>query len=167
MDTSTKYELISVAYRSRFLFRSEGEFREAIGVSYETVVNNRESARDIDVYYNIIDRKTEDVAGMSLEEVMGDYLRASEFYLSLDWGDRSQLASRRKFCRMLFRLYATAGLSLTNDEIFKFRMKNDDRRLLGEFFPDGEGEAPAVNVALIVLFAFGVVRPFSEKFTVA
>ena len=98
-----------------------------------------------------------------MEDIVKAYTEASKFYLSLDWGDRSQLASRRKFCRMLFRLYATAGKRLTNEEIFKFKIKNDDDRLLEAFFPDGPGEEPVVDIRLVTLFAFGVLRPFTEN----
>lgn len=163
MAKANKFDSISVAYRSRLLYRSEARFREALGVSFETIANNKGSARDMEMYYGIIAHEADKVVDEPLEDIVKAYTEASEFYLLLDWGDRSQLASRRKFCRMLFRLYATAGKKLSNDEIFKFKIKNDDERLLKAFFPDGSGEAPVVDIRLITLFAFGVLRPFTEN----
>lgn len=158
-----KYELISVAHRSRLLFRTEAEFRAAVGVSFETVANNRESERDMDMYCGVLANVASRVVDGSLEENIEAFRASSEAYLSIDWGDRAQLASRRKFCRMMFRLYATAGKRLTGDELFAFNIKDDDERLMREFFPNGPAEAPAVDVCLILLFAFGVIRPFKEN----
>lgn len=160
MKRQNKYDVISVAYKSRFIFRTEVEYRDALGVSYETVVNNRESERDMDVYYGILNRKTELFEDTTLDDLIADYVYASRFYLATDWGDRSQMASRKKFCRMLFRIYATAGKRLSAEESLKFNIKDDDDRLLDEFFPNGQDEAPAVDIGFIVLFSFGIIRPW-------
>lgn len=154
----TKFDYISVAYRARLLLRTEAEYRQAMGVSYETVANNRDSERDMDMYFGVLARQAA-VSADGLENVIDAYVDASRLYLSLDWGGRQQMASRRRFCRMLFRLFATVGRPLTSDEIFEYKVKDDDERLLRVFFPDGVGEAPAVDVRLVALFAFGVLRP--------
>ncbi len=163
MEGLSKYDVISVAYRSRLLFRTDAEYREALGVSFETVINNRDSERDMAMYYDSLNRRAGEYLDESLPltDLVTDYIVASDYYLSLDWGDRSQMASRKKFCRMLFRLYATAGKELSNDEIYKFKIKNDDSRLLEAFFPDGFDEAPAVDICFTVLMAFGVVKPWT------
>lgn len=162
MDEHSKFEMISVAYRSRLLFRTDAEYRRALGVSFETVVNNQHSARDMEMYYAILAGEASKDVDEPLSDLVSLYKEASEYYLSLDWGARSQLASRRRLCRMLFRLFATGGRELSNDEIFKFKIKADDNRLMKEFFPDGTDELPAVDVRLITLFAFGVLRPYSS-----
>lgn len=161
MKEIAEYELISVAYRSRLLFRTDAEYRRAMGVSFETVANNRGSKRDMKMYYDALSRQANTIEGMTLDEAIADYVAASEMYLSLDWGDRCQMASRKKFCRMLFRIYATEGMNLASEESFKFKIKRDDQRLLQAFFPDGLSEKPAVDVGFIVLFAFGVIRPWN------
>lgn len=163
MNLSDKYDLISVAYRSRLLFRADAEYRNALGVSFETVANNRDSERAIDIYFRILANEAAKIVDEPMEDIVRVYTEASEFYLSLDWGDRSQLASRRKFCRMLFRLYATGGKRLSPGEIFKFKIKDDDDRLLRSFFPDGTEAMPSVDIRMIVLFAFGVLRPFTRN----
>ena len=164
MEQLSKYDVVSVAYKSRFVFRTDAEYRQALGASYETVVSKRDSERDMEAYYSILTRKA---AEMSLEnpldEIIRSYLVASDVYLSLDWGDRSQMASRKKFCRMLFRLSVTAGKPLTNDEIFKFKTKEADQELLNVFFPCGREDAPTVIIGFIVLFAFGIVRPWTAE----
>lgn len=156
----SKYELVSVAYRSRLLFRSDSEYREALGASFETIFNKRDSVRDMDVYCGILERELAGRTDRPMSEVIGDYISASEAYLSLDWSDRTQMASRKRFCRMLFRIVATAGKGLTPDDESKFKAKDADEKLLGLFFPDGVEEMPAVDVGFVMLFAFGVVRPW-------
>lgn len=163
MDTQTKYYLINAAYRSRFLFRTDAEYREALGVAFDTIVNKRDSARDIDFFFDIFSRECEKHTDEPLEYAVSDYLEASGFYLSLDWGSRTQMASRKKFCRMLFRIAATAGKKLSAEEIAKFRRKDDDKRLIETFFPEGTKEEPVVNIGFIVLFAFGVIRPWDME----
>lgn len=161
--TSEDFDLISVAYRSRFFFRTDAAFRRALGVSFETILNNRDSAREMRACRDILNRKS--MAGMdrTAEDVLATYLTASDFYLSLDWGDRAQLASRKRFCRMLFRLFTSGVRKLSIEEEEKFRMKDDDSRLLGEFFPEGTAGKPACDIAFILLFAFGVLRPWSGE----
>ncbi|MDE7438766.1 MAG: hypothetical protein K2M93_09815 [Muribaculaceae bacterium] len=162
MSENLAYRLIRVAYRSRFVFRTDAEYRKALGVSFETVVNNCGSVTDMERYYDNLCRATDYNTDLSLRSLIADYVEASEFYLSLDWGDRAQMASRRRFCRMLFRLYASGGMALTADEIFKFKIKDADERLLNAFFPEGTDKAPAVNIGYIMLFAFGLLKPWSD-----
>ena len=138
MSENLAYRLIRVAYRSRFVFRTDAEYRKALGVSFETVVNNCGSAADMERYYDNLCRAADYNTDLSLRSLIADYVEASEFYLFLDWGDRAQMASRRRFCRMLFRLYASGGMALTADEIFKFKIKDADERLLNAFFQRGQ-----------------------------
>lgn len=163
MERISKYDLISVAYRSRFLFRTDAEYRNAWGASFETIVNKRESERDMDVYYGILVREAAKASELPLDEVIRAYIVASDVYQSLDWGDRTQMASRKKFCRMVFRLAITAGMALSANEIYKFRPKEADKELLDVFFPDGpdDADAPVMAIGFIVLFAFGIVRPWN------
>lgn len=160
MEEQNKFEVISVAYRSRLVFRSAAEYCSALGATFGTVVNKRDSERDMETYYGILNRAAALTTDRALDEVVEAYTEASAFYLRLDWGDRSQMASRKRFCRMLFRIAATAGRRLTSDEVFKFKTKNADEWLLRAFFPDGTEGEPAVNIGFILLFAFGIVRPW-------
>lgn len=162
MNRLSKYDVIAVAYKSRILFATDAEYRRVLGVSFETVVNNRDSSRDTSIYYDILNGECESRIDRSLREVISDYVLASEYFLTVDWGDRTQMSSRKRFCRMLFRLYATAGMELSIDEILKFKIKDDDERLMEIFFPDGATEAPAVDIGFILLFAFGVLKPWTD-----
>lgn len=162
MDKQNFFDVISVAYRSRLVFRSAAEYCAALGATFETVANKRDSERDMEAYYGILNRAAALTTDRALDEVVEAYTEASAFYLRLDWGDRSQMASRKRFCRMLFRIAATAGRGLTSDEVFKFKTKNADERLLEAFFPNGHSGKPAVNIGFILLFAFGIVRPWDD-----
>lgn len=163
MSESVKYELVSLACRSRFLYRTEAEYRDALGASFETVVSKRESERDVEVYYSILAREAAQAIDKPLDEIIEDYRIASDLYLTLDWGDRSQMASRKKFCRMMFHLAITAGKPLSADEIFKFKTKEIDKDLLDVFFPYGMEDAPVGIIGFVVLFAFGIVRPWNPE----
>ena len=163
MEQLSKYEAVSVAYKSRFVFRTDADYREALGASFETVVSKRESERDVEVYYGILSRETSQALDRALDDIIEDYLLASDLYLTLGWGDRTQMASRKKFCRMLFRLAVTAGKALSTDEVFRFKSKEADKDLLNVFFPNGMENAPIAIICFVVLFTFGIVRPWSAE----
>lgn len=162
MEQINKYDIVSVACRARLVFRTEREYREALGVSFDTLVAKRGSANEMEIYYGILDRKASELSETNLADFVERYEAASRFYRALDWGDRTQMASRRRFCRMLFRLFATAGKELTSDEVLKFKVKDADSRLMQAFFPDGPGGTPSVDIGLVTLFAFGVLRPWDS-----
>ncbi len=161
----TLFDVMSVAYRSRLIFRTDAEYRRKMGASFETVVNNRDSERMMENFYLSLSRSCEIALGLYLYDVVEDYVNASELYRTLDWGDRTQMASRKKFCRKLFRLYSTAGKRISDPEDAKFGHRDADPRLLKVFFPDGEQGEPAVNLVFILLFAYGVIRPWGGENT--
>ena len=163
MDQMNKFDVVSVAYKSRFVFRTDAEYRIALGTSFETVMSKRESERNMEVYYGVLAREAAKALDNSLEDIIGDYLIASEVYLSLDWGERSHMTLRKKFCRKLFRLAITAGKSLSSDEIFKFKSKEGDKELLNVFFPNGMEDVPVVIICFVVLFTYGIVRPWDSE----
>ena len=158
----TKYDIVVGAFKARMVFRSELEYRKTLGVTFETLAKKDEGA-EIEGCYNLLNEECRPLMpDRSLEEVMEEYAEASSLYLSIDWGDRSQAASRRRFCRLLFRYAATGGLELSEDEIDKFRDKDADERLISLFFPNGTGEPARVNVIYILLFAFDIIKPLAS-----
>ena len=161
MEQLSIFDVICVAYRSRFLFRTDAEYREVWGASFETVAGKRDSSRDMGVYYSILNREVAQSIDRQLDDLIEDYVIASEVYLALDWGDRNQMASRKKFCRMLFRLAATAGKPLATDELLRFKSREADEELLRVFCPEGPANAPMAIICFVVLFAFDIVRPWS------
>ncbi|MDE6428326.1 MAG: hypothetical protein K2K59_05175, partial [Muribaculaceae bacterium] len=60
MEQRNKYEVVAVAYKSRFVFRTEADYRRALGASFETIVGKRDSARDMEVYYGILARRADE-----------------------------------------------------------------------------------------------------------
>lgn len=155
----TKYEIIDIAYKSRLFFNTEGEYRELWGVSFETVSDHRDDPKAVGRYYDILDKWCRDWIAQSLEEIVEEYSNASEVYLNLNWEGRSQMALRKRFCRMLFRIAATRGRSLSQGEKEIFRYKDGDDNLTSEFFPEGKGEPESISVSFVLLFAFDIVRP--------
>ncbi len=158
-----KFELINVAYKSRFLYRTDAEFRKALGATFETIVSKRESERDMDMYFGILERRAAEFSDIPLSEILNDFGLASKAYLSTDWGERTQLASRKKFCRRLFRLSVTAGMELTNEEAEKFREKDGDKELLDYFLPDSREDTMVMIVCFLLLFTFGILRPWNDE----
>lgn len=155
----TKYEIIDIAYKSRLFFNTEGEYRELWGVSFETVSDHRDDPKMVGRYYDILDKWCREWIAQSLEEIVEEYSNASEVYLNLNWEGRSQMALRKRFCRMLFRIAATRGRSLSQEEKEIFRYKDGDDNLTAEFFPEGKGEPESISVSFVLLFAFDIVRP--------
>ncbi|MDE6537463.1 MAG: hypothetical protein K2M13_05435 [Muribaculaceae bacterium] len=155
----TKYEIIDIAYKSRLFFNTEGEYRELWGVSFETVSDHRDDPKAVGRYYDILDKWCREWIAQSLEGIVEEYSNASEVYLNLNWEGRSQMALRKRFCRMLFRIAATRGRSLSQEEKEIFRYKDGDDNLTAEFFPEGKGEPESISVSFVLLFAFDIVRP--------
>lgn len=146
-----------MAYNSRLLFRSKWEFREALGVSVERGMQKS----TVNSVFGKLSRKADRVALVSLDEAVSCYVAASKFYLELDWGDRVHSASRKRFCRLLMRLYVAPGVKVRDTELNKFKLKEADRRLLSTFFPEGF-DKPAVDLGYILLLAFGVIKPWMQ-----
>ena len=67
------------------------------------------------------------------------YIEASEVSSGegFDWKERRQLASRKKFCRWMFRRVASPGVKLSVDEELKFSPKACDSELFDSIYPSG------------------------------
>ncbi|MDE6234139.1 MAG: hypothetical protein K2M56_00130 [Muribaculaceae bacterium] len=173
IEELTKYEAIEAAYRTRLIRRADAEYEKDWGVSFETVRANRESQRDVDTYYSIMDKAVQEVLPLSLSDITRSYINAAEFFTECDWGDRQQAASRKRFLRMIFQFAAAprVGMLRTNasgspttnmlspDEIAKFKVKDIDNELLEMFFPDGLLDIPLISISWMILFTFDIVDP--------
>lgn len=164
----SKYQIILTAYKSRFIFRTDAEYRKALGVSFETISDRdkapdkdqKETERDMERFYDVLNHECRGLLGDPLEATMIEYIHASEAFQNIDWGERRQIASRKTFCRLLFRLAATGGMELCAEEYLKFKFKDDDLRLINYFYPDGWDNPAPVNIIYIILFSFGVLTPW-------
>lgn len=156
------YELVTVACRARLLFHTEEEYRDLLGVSFETIGKNSDSLSEVRGYYRTLDEKSRKESDLSLKELVGRYTDASEFYQSIDWGRLKQKLSQQRFCRLLFRLYATAGRELSVDEMMKFKSNEEDaERLQKLVFPQGLSGHPQTDILFLLLFAYDILRPWS------
>ncbi|MDE6753029.1 MAG: hypothetical protein K2J82_00280 [Muribaculaceae bacterium] len=156
------FDIIEVAYRARLLFRSERGYREVSGVSFETIADHREDEGALRLYYDLFNGECIRQSGESLKELAGRYLDASLAFngKEFEWYERRQLASRKKFLRWIFRKVAAPGSHLSAKEEFRFRPKDCDNRLLETIFPEGLEEGARIDLAFLLLIAFGVVKPF-------
>lgn len=159
------YEIIKTAYRSRLLFRTEIEYRELLGVSFDTISDNRDNERAMNVYYDILNRECRSITGESLYALVSSLLEASDVALSVDfdWGDRKQIASRKKFLRKLFRLAIAPGLNLTVDEELKFKPKECDDKLISAIYPNGIERGRTIDMVFLMLLTFGIIKPYGAS----
>ena len=162
MNADVKYQVMAVAHRARLLRRTDAEYRGVLGVSMETVAAKRASRREMDACLDAMEREAVKVSERTLAAVVRDYVVASEVYLGMDWGDRAQMASRRRLCRMVFRLYAAGGRELSADEVVKYKCKEADGRLLAALLPEGAAGEAAADPGMLLLFAFGVLKPWKD-----
>lgn len=157
------YEVIKSAYRSRLLFRTEAEYRQLVGVSFETIRDSRDDEATLEQYYDILNRECRQQCGENLYAMVTAYIEASEVCASkdFDWMERRQLASRKKFCRWLFRTTSTAGKRMTLDEESRFSPKRCDAKLFEAFYHDGIEGGRAYDLVFVLLITFGVIKPYS------
>lgn len=157
------YEVIKSAYRSRLLFRTEAEYRQLVGVSFESIRDSRDDEAALSRYYDILNRECRQQCGENLYAMVAAYIEASEVCAGkdFDWMERRQLASRKKFCRWLFRKTSTAGKRMTLDEESRFSPKRRDAKLFEAFYPDGIEGGRAYDLVFVLLITFGVIKPYS------
>lgn len=164
MDLNT-YEVLKTAYCSRLLFRSDSEYRECIGVTFETVSDNRNDRRTMTAYYDALDTECVAKTCVSLRSLVEAYVSASDVAQSIDfdWGDRRQMASRKRFVRMLIRHVAAPTIPLSLDEELKFKPRECDKRLIQTIFPNGSTQENNDQLIFLALLTFGIVKPCRFK----
>ena len=160
MDLNT-YNVIKTAYCSRLLFRSDSEYKECLGVTFETVSDNRYDRRTMTAYYDALDNECMAVTCVSLRSMVEAYLSASNLAQSIDfdWGDRQQMSSRKRFVRMLIRRVAAPTVPLSVDEELKFKPRECDKRLIQTIFPNGFTQENNNHLIFLALLTFGIVKP--------
>ncbi len=164
MDFST-YELTRNAIRSRLLMRTEAEYRDLMGVTGETIRDRRDDREAVRGYFNVLDRECRLQCDRGLASMMRRYTEASAAHRGegFDWMERRQLASRKKFCRWLFRRGVARGVRMSVGEESRFRPKACDEELLRRLYPEGIDAGRTVDVVMLMLITFGVVRPFDPQ----
>lgn len=157
----SKYDALRLAYRSRLLYRTEAEYRAALGVSFETIRDRRDDRAAVATYYNILNRECLDRCDRDLRSMMTAYVEASAICAGtdFDWGERRQLASRKKFCRWLFRRASAPGRKMSVDEESRYSPRECDHRLYDEFYPSGYEAGRVYDLIFVMLITFGVIRP--------
>lgn len=168
------FDIIEAAYRSRLLFRTEEEYRQITGVAYETIRDCKEDTDALAAYYEKLDKECLRQCGMPLHTIMKYYMEASDICLDgksadskgaaagFDWMERDQLASRKKFCRWMFRKVSAPGRKMGIEEESRFKPKKSDPKLFDQFYPDGFEEGRLYDLIFVMLITFGVIRPYTS-----
>lgn len=103
----------------------------------------------------------EEIDAFGPEYMINAYMEASDVFNSVgfDWGRNKQLATRRKFCRWMFR-----QAYLNNPELHDgaYAPKKEDRELFERFKPDADEDREYIDIVFTVLLAFQVIRPFGS-----
>lgn len=168
------FDIIEAAYRSRLLFRTEEEYREITGVAYETIRDCKEDSDALAEYYGKLHNECLRQCGMPLDTIVEYYMKASDICIDVksadsngaaagfDWMERDQLASRKKFCRWMFRKVSIPVRRMSIEEESKFKPKKSDPKLFDLFYPAGFEEERLYDLIFVMLITFGVVRPYTS-----
>lgn len=159
------FDLIKLAYRSRLLFRSEAEYRELTGVSFETIYDHRAEEGEMRKYYRVLNRECDAQCDETLGSMVRSYLRVSRICSGkdFDWGKREDLRLRKKFCRWLFRTSTAEVCRVTVDEEQKFKPQECDGSLVEAIFPDGMTGRGRLDLIFLLLITFGVIPPMTDS----
>lgn len=105
------------------------------------------------------------MTGETLYAIVSSYIEASNAYQSIDfdWGERKQIASRKKFIRKLFRMASVPGLKLSVEEELKFKSKGCDDKLIEAIYPNGISKGRTIDLIFLMLITFGVIKPNSAS----
>lgn len=159
------YEVVNYALRSRLLFRTEAEYRQLLGVTFETVRDHCDDEDVLQGYYAALNKECQSRCGETLYYMVASYLEASRVSqeIDFDWKERRQMASRKKFCRWLFRKVAAPGRKISLAEELKFSPKACDRELFDRFYPQGYEAGRAVDILFILLLTYKVIKPLEVR----
>lgn len=143
------FDVITYAWRGRLLFRSDAEYRQLLGVTYETVRDRRDDSSALEGYYNMLNDECRRQCGETLYAMVAMWLEVSD--PDIVWRERCQLASRKKFCRWLFRMAAAPSVPLTVDQELRYSPKSCDNELAGL----------GLDEAFLLLVTFKVIKPLA------
>ncbi len=162
--TTILFEAIKIAYMSRLLFQTDNEFRNYVGVSYETIKDNKDNDDLVERYYDVLDQECHRQTGKDLLSTASAYLEASNVCrgIGFDWKKRRQIVSRKKFCRWLFRKSAAPKIELSMDEEFQFKPKDGDEEILKTFYPDGIENGRTIDLIFVILITFDVIKSVTD-----
>ena len=160
------FQLLDTIIKSRLLAYNDDGYVDFLEKDVDSFRKRDRDASDEELE-PILDNFTEafeSVDAFGPEYMMSAYMQASDVYNSVDfdWGKNRQLATRRKFCRWMFR-----QAYLNNPELYDgpYSPNKEDRELFRLFKPDSEGDAEAIDIVFTMLLTFQVIRPFGSEST--
>lgn len=159
------FDIIKAAYQSHLLARDDAAFREIAGVTFDTIYDRRHDSSAMESYYGMLESECRRQCGESLAAMVGAYMEASDACSGegFDWLERKQKASRKKFCRWLFRKAAAPCKPLKSEEERKFSPKSSDTELLRRFYPEGIESGRSIDLIFTMLITFDIVRPYGSR----
>lgn len=162
MDNS--FELIDTIIKSRLLAYDDEGYVDLLEKDVDSFRKRDRDASDEElepIVENFSDALTAcDAFGPKY--MINAYIRASDVYCSLDfdWGSKKQMATRRKFCRWMFRQAYLKNPHLYDDG---YSPKREDVELLRLFKPDPESDREEIDIAFTMLLTFDVIKPFGSE----
>lgn len=169
-ETTSYYNCICTIYKYRLLFPTDKEYTQAWGNEFSTVRANKGNEAKIYSYYQILNNHWKECdEDWDLITLVDSFQKASKLYHTIDWGTRRQMASRKKFMRMCFRILTSGdpNFYLPPDEWHKFNHqinKKDDKRIFQALVSKEDNRSPQLELWFIFLFTFGIISPIESKY---
>lgn len=161
MDNS--FELIDNIIKSRLLAYSDDGYIDLLEKDVDSFRKRDKyaSEEELEPIMNNFREAFEDVEAFGPEYMIRSYIKASDAFnlKDFDWGKNKQLASRKKFCRWMFR-----QAYMNNPDLHDgfYSPKKEDWELLRCFKPDDEDDAEEIDIVFTLLLTFQVIRPFGS-----
>lgn len=160
---SNRFKLLDTIIKSRLLSLNDEGYGDIMAIDVDSFRKRYKDAPDekLDVIYEAFSDSLNNYDAYGPEYMINSYIKASDVYNSVnfDWGRSKQLASRKKFCRWMFK-----QAYLNNPELHEeiYSPKKDDWALFNLFKPNSDDSVELIDIAFTMLLTFQVIRPFGS-----
>ena len=158
-----QYQLLDTIIKSRLLAFDDDGYEDLMMMDVDSFRKRYRDASDekLKTIMKTFADAFEEMDAFGPEYMIDSYMEASDAFNSVgfDWGRNKQLATRRKFCRWMFR-----QAYLNNPELHEgaYTPKKEDWELYRRFKPEADGDRESIDIVFMMLLAFQVIRPFGS-----
>lgn len=155
------FQLLDTIIKSRLLSFDDDGYVDLLKMDVDSFRKRYKNASNekLETILNEFMEAFELVDAFGPEYMISSYMKASDAFNSIDfdWGKNKQLATRRKFCRWMFRHAYLNNPDLHEDP---YSPKKEDWELFSHFKPDTEDDGESIDIVFTMLLTFQVIRPF-------
>lgn len=157
------FQLLDTIIKSRLLSLNDLGYEEIMGIDVDSFRKRYKDVSDekLNVIYEAFSESLTENDAYGPEYMINSYIKASDVFNSVNfnWGRNKQLASRKKFCRWMFK---QAYLSNPNLYEEKYSPKDDDWALFKLFKPDPDDPKELIDIVFTMLLTFKIIKPFGS-----